>query len=151
MALKNKIEKDFKEALKAKDELKVSCLRMVKSAITAKETEGSRKELDDAGIISVISSIAKRSKESIEQFEKGGRKDLADKEKAELEFFKTYLPKELDQSELVKLVEEAIQESGAADPSEMGKVMKILMAKVQGKADGKVVSALVQEKLKTKK
>jgi len=103
--------------------------------------------LDDAGVIAVLNTSAKKAQESIEQFEKGGRPELAQKEKDELAIIKAYLPAALSEDELSGLVDEAIKESGAVGAKDMGKVMKALMPKTAGRADGKLVSALVQKKL----
>lgn len=147
MTLKERIEQDFKQAMKAKESLRLSCLRMVKSAVTMKEFEAKVKSLDDAGVMAVLNSLAKKAQESIEQFEKGGRPELAQKEKDELLIIRSYLPAALGEAELSGLVDEAIRESGAVGAKDMGKVMKALMPKVAGRADGKVLSALVQKKL----
>ncbi len=147
MTLKERIEQDFKQAMKAKESLRLSCLRMVKSAVTMKEIEAKVASLDDAGVIAVFNSLAKRALESIEQFEKGGRPELAQKEKDELLIIKSYLPVTLGEEELSGLVDEAIKESGAVGAKDMGKVMKALMLKVAGRADGKILSSLVQKKL----
>ena len=150
MTLKEKINLDLKAAIKAKDEVRLTVLRMVKSAVTNKEIADKIASLDDSQVTSVLSTLAKRANESIEQFENGGRADLADKEKAELKVIKSYLPEALSEAELLKLVDEAAKEAGAAGPKDMGKVMKVLMPKVAGKADGKLVSALVQKRLAVK-
>lgn len=150
MSLKNRIESDFIGALKNKEGLRVSCLRMIKAAIINKEFEKTSKELDDAGVVSVLSGLVKRAQESIEQFEKGGRADLAQKEKDELSIIRAYMPQALSETELAKLVDAAIAEAGALSPKDMGKVMKLLAPSVAGRADGRVVSALVQERLKAK-
>ncbi len=150
MTLKERIESDFKSALKAKDVLRLSVFRMVKTAVMNKEIEAKVMSLDDAGVITVLSSLSKKAMESIEQFEKGGRADLADKEKAELVVIKSYMPAALTDEEIINLVDQAILESGATGPKDMGKVMKVLTPKTAGRADGKIVSQLVQKKLSSK-
>lgn len=146
MSLKAKIEQDLLQALKAKDAVKVSTLRMLKAAIKNKEID-LRKELDDAQTTAILSTAVKQRKESIEQFKKGGREDLVKKEEVELALVEGYLPKSLSESEILSVVEAAIKETGAQGAKDMGKVMKAVMAKTAGRADGKVVSTLVQKKL----
>jgi len=147
---KEKIDNDFKEALKSKDEIKVSTLRLLKAAI--QNAEISKQEpLSDEEIISAIKKQVKQRKDSIDGFKKGNREDLADKESKELELLKAYLPEEIRPEELLGLIKEAIVEAEATSPGDMGKVMKLVMAKTKGAADGKTVSALVNKELsKTK-
>jgi uncharacterized protein YqeY len=147
MGLKERIESDLKSALKAGDVVRLSCLRMMKAAVFSKEIEDKCKDLEDSGVITVLNTLAKRANESIVQFEAGGRSDLVNKEKAELEIIKAYLPEALNESEVIALVDAAVLESGALGPKDMGKVMKILAPKISGRADGKIVSTLVQKKL----
>ncbi|MBI2341542.1 MAG: GatB/YqeY domain-containing protein [Deltaproteobacteria bacterium] len=147
MGLKERIESDFKSALKAGDAVRLSCLRMIKAAVFSKEIEEKCKNLEDSGIISVLNTLVKRANESISQFELGGRSDLSNKEKAELEIIKAYLPAALSESEIAALVDSAVLEACALGPKDMGKVMKILAPKISGRADGKIVSTLVQKKL----
>lgn len=146
MPLVQKIEADFKEALKSKNAEKVSCLRLLKAALKNRAIE-IRGELADGETVKVLSSLAKQRRESIEQFQKAGRDDLVQKEKRELDWIQGYLPKALPCEEIEKLADEAIRETGAAGPGDMGKVMKALMPKVTGRADGKEVSGVVQKKL----
>ena len=146
MSLKAKIEQDILQALKAKDAAKVSCLRMLKAAIKNKEID-LRKELDDGQTTAILSTFVKQRKESIEQFKKGGRDDLVKKEEAELAMVEGYLPKALSEKELEAIVATAIQETGAQGSKDLGKVMKAAMAKTAGRADGKIISALVSKKL----
>ena len=150
MTLKQKIETDFKQALKSRDAIRTSILRMVKAAITSKEIESKVKELDDNGVVSVLNSLYKKGQESIEQFEKGNRPDLANKEKAEAEILKGYLPEQLNDAELETLISRAILEVNAVGPKDVGKVMKALMPNVKGRADGKKVSELVQKRFASK-
>ena len=146
-SIKDRITEDMKKALVAGDKVELNVMRLLKSEIRYKEIEKGS-ELSDEEIISVLSSSVKRHKDSIEQFKNGGREDLAASEKVELEIIREYLPKQLDQDELAKIVDEAIREVNASVPSDLGKVMKILMPKVKGRADGKKVNELVSSKLK---
>jgi len=147
---KEKIDNDFKEALKSRDEIRVSTLRLLKAAI--QNAEISKQEvLSDDEIISAIKKQVKQRKDSIDGFKKGNREDLADKESKELEVLKAYLPDEMKPEELLGLIKEAIAETEATSPGDMGKVMKLVMAKTKGAADGRAVSALVNKELsKTK-
>jgi len=147
--LKEQLDADLKSAMRAKDEVKLSVVRMLKSAIKYREIE-LMKPLDDAGVLGVISTEIKRRKDSVEQFTAGNRKDLADKEEGELKILQTWLPAQLSDEEIKKLVEAAVRKSGAQGPKDMGAVMKLLMPDTQGKADGKVVSELVKARLSGK-
>lgn len=146
MSLKEKIENDLKEAMKAKESLKVSCLRLIKAAVKNKEIDV-RGALDDAQITSILSTLAKQRKESIEQFKKGGRDDLVKQEEAGLAILNSYLPKQMSEKEIEEIIVKTIAEVGAKDIKEAGKVMKAVMPKVAGKADGKIVNAIVLKKL----
>ena len=146
MSLKKRVEDQFKNALKSREELKVSTLRMLKAAIKNKEIE-QKKEVDDSEVVRLLSTLVKQRRESIEQYKQGGRTDLAQKEEKEILILEEYLPKPLGEEELLRIIETAIQEVGASGPKEMGQVMKALMSKVSGRADGKIVSQLVQKKL----
>jgi len=147
--LKQKLRDELKQSMIARDELKTSVLRMLISAITYYEINkgGAGYEATDEDVLSVIQSQVKQRKDSIEQFEKAGRKDLADKEKMELALLAEYMPKQLNEEEITLLVQDAISETHATSPQDMGKVMAFLMPKVKGKADGSLVSRLVKEKL----
>lgn len=161
MTLKGKIDQDFKEAFKAKDEARVSTLRMLLAAIKTKEIEKRTRlskteplekleeasKLNDEEIISVISSEIKRRKEAAEQYQQGGRPELVQKEEAEAKILVSYMPEQLSEEELRGLVKEAIKKSGASGPQEIGKVMGVLMPQVKGKADGGLVSRIVKEEL----
>jgi uncharacterized protein YqeY len=147
-SIKDKITQDMKKALAAKDKVKLSVIRLLKSEIRYKEIEKGS-ELSDDEIISVLSSSVKRHKDSIEQFEKGGREDLVAQEKEELEIIWEYMPKQLEEDELSQIVDEAIKETDVSGPSGLGKVMKIVMSKVKGRADGKSVNELALSKLKS--
>lgn len=146
MTLKHKLEQDLKAALKSRDTTTLGAVRLVVAAIKNEEL-AKRTELDDDAVIGVLSMLAKQRGESIEAFEKAGRDELAAKEKAELAVLKRYLPEALSSDELEKFIDEAIAESGAESPKDMGKVMKILAPKTKGRADGRTVSELVKKKL----
>ena len=143
MSLLQKIDDDLKTAMKASDTVKVSVLRMAKAALKNKEID-QKDALSEDDIRSVFSSLSKRSKESIEQFAKGGREDLADKERRELSVLQTYLPQELTQEELDRIIAEAIRESSAESLKDIGNVMRLVMPRVRGAADGKVVNQRVR-------
>lgn len=148
MGLREQLDADMKTALKEKDQLKLSTVRMVKSAMKYKETEpGATGPLDDTGILQVLTSEIKKRRDSVAEYEKAGRTDLAEKEQAEIAVLQGYLPAQLTAEELSKVVDEAIAEAGATGPKDMGKVMKVLTPKTQGRADGKVVADLVKQKL----
>lgn len=144
--LKEKIVEKMKSGMKTHDALTTDCMRMVMAAIKNREIE-KRGELDDAECTKVLASLAKQRSESIEMFKQGGRADLVAKEEDELALIKSFLPKALSEDELAKLVEEVISEAQASSPKDMGRVMKALAPKIQGRADGKVVSELVRQKL----
>lgn len=146
MSLLSRIEEDFKQAMTRREADKVSCLRMIKAAIKNKEID-LRGKLDDSQIVALLKTQAKQRKESIEQFEKGGRPELAAKEKSELTLIEAYLPQQMAEAEIAKLLDQAVQETGAQGAKDMGKVMKALMPKLGGRADGKLVNELVKKKL----
>lgn len=144
--LKERISEDMKAAMRSGDKGRLSAIRMLHAAVRKKEIDD-RVDLDDAGIIKVIGSLAKQRQDSIEQFKAGGRQDLVDKESAELKLLQGYLPTQLSEAELLKIVESTIAETNAKTPKDMGAVMKALLPKVAGKADGKLVSQLVSRRL----
>ena len=145
--LEEKIMNDYKEAMKAKDTLKASALNFLRAQMINLAIEKKKKKLEDADVLSVIKKQVKERQDSIEQFQKGGRLDLADKESKELEILKAYLPPSLPKDQIQKFIEEAITQLQAKDMKDMGRVMKEVTAKCAGKADGKVVSELVRERL----
>lgn len=146
MSLLKQIEKDLIEALKAGDKLKVSVLRGLKSDIKYREIAlGS--SLKDEEVLSVLDSAAKKRRESIEQFSNGGRQELADKETSELNMISAYLPQQLGEEELKEIIRATIDEAGAASLEQIGLVMKVLMPKIKGKADGKLANLLAREML----
>ena len=148
MSLAEQIEKDVIVAMKAKDPVKVSTLRMLKSALGNYLIQVKKDKAEDSEVLGIITKQAKQRRESVESFEKAGRKDLADKEKAELAILESYLPKQLTDDELRAVVQKAIVWSDAKSPADMGKLMKVLMPAVQGKADGKRVQEVVKDLLK---
>ena len=149
MDLKTTIQNDLKTAMKAQDSLKLGTLRMLISEMKKREID-KRSALDEVETQKTIASLIKQRMESVEAFEKGGRTDLADKEKAEIAVLKAYLPEQLTQSEVESLVLAAIQETGAAGPNDIGKVMKAVLAKAAGRADGKMVNEIARTKLSQK-
>ncbi len=146
MTIQTKIETDLTEALKEKKEFDCSVLRMVKSAFHNKEIE-KKSELKDEDIIEILRHEIKSRKDSVIDYEKGGRKDLAEKEEKEIALIKKYLPAELSEEEIKKVVLEAIKQLGAG-PKDFGKVMGQAMGKLKGQADGNMVSKIVKENLK---
>ncbi len=145
--LEKKIDSDIKEAMKARDKVRLGTLRMIKAALKNVQIEKRETELDDDEVIKVISGQAKRRSESIQAFEKGDRPDLVEKEKAELEIIRGYLPEQLCEQELLDIISEAVSEAGASTKSDVGKVMKLVMPRVRGRADGKQVNQLVAAQL----
>jgi uncharacterized protein YqeY len=147
MALLDRIQKDLIAAMKSKEELRLSVLRMVKTALKNKEIEKIR-PLDDAESLQVLQTLVKQRKESVEQFTKGGRSDLADKETKEIAIIETYLPAAPSDAEIESAIEAAVAETGANSPKQMGAVIKAARARLEGKSvDGKVLSDRVRQRL----
>jgi len=146
MALLQKLDEDLKTALKTSDKLKLSVLRMAKAAVKNQQIDKGR-ELQDEEILAIFSTLAKQRRESIEQFSKGGREDLAQQEKQELLILQSYMPVQLSVEELNAMILQAIKESSAENEGDMGKVMKILAPRIKGVADGKWVNNRVKELL----
>ena len=147
MTISEQVGKDLVAAMKAREELRLSVLRMAKTALKHKQVELG-KALSDDEAIAVLRTLVKQRRDSVEQFRKGGREDLAAKEEAETEILQTYLPAAASDEEIVAAVAAAITETGASGPQELGKVMKVAMQKLAGKnADGKRVSQTVRAKL----
>lgn len=144
MSLLNRLTEELKEALRAGNHIKLSVIRLLKSSIKNREIE-KMAPLTDEEIIDIIMTALKQRRESIEQFQKGGREDLVQKEKSELEILQTFLPQQLSEEELVGEIQAVIREVGASSPKDMGKVMKILMIRLKGRAEGAKVSSLVKE------
>jgi uncharacterized protein YqeY len=149
MALKDQLDADLKASMRDKDAVKLSVIRMLKSAIKYREIEA-MKPLDDAGVLQVVSGEIKRHKDSVEQFRAGNRPELVQKEEAEIAVLLGYLPAQLGEAELKAMVEAAVVRTGASGPRDMGAVMKALLPDVQGKADGRLVSELVKARLSGK-
>jgi len=149
MTVIERVDSDLKEAMRAKDTTKRGVLRMLKSALkyAAIAKSGAETELSDADAVQVIRKQAKQRQDSIESFEKGGRADLADKEKEELSILNGYLPQGMSAGEVAGIVRETIVEVGATSKAQMGAVMKALQVKVAGRVDGKTLSAEVQKQL----
>src|SRR6266481_792775 len=149
MTLQERLDLDLKEAMRARDATKLGVLRMLKSALkyAAIAKSGAETELSDGEAAQVIRKQATQRQDSIESFEKGGRTELANKEKEELSILNAYLPQAMNADELVKVVRETIGEVGATSKTQMGAVMKALQAKVAGRVDGKTLSAEVQKQL----
>lgn len=146
---KQQLQEDLKKSMLARDELRTSTLRMLVSAIGYYEIEkgGAGYKATDEDVLSVIQKQAKQRLDSIEQFKTAGRQELVDKESKELEILKSYLPAQMGEDEIKKLVDEAVTKSGASSMQDIGKVMGILMPLVKGKADGGLVSNLVKKEL----
>jgi hypothetical protein len=149
MPLKDQLDADLKAAMRDKDAVKLSVVRMLKSAIKYREIE-IMKPLDDGGVLQVISSEIKRHRDSVEQYRAGNRQDLVDKEEAEIAVLQGWLPAQLGEAELRAKVDEIVKRVGALGPKDMGAVMKALLPEVQGRADGKLVSELVKARLSGK-
>lgn len=149
MALQSQIDTDIKDAMRAKDAATLGVLRMLKSALmnAAIEKGGAGTLLDDGEAMAVVRKEVKKRQDSVEGFEKGGRQELADKEKAEIEILNTYLPQALGAEEVEALVRDAIAEAGATSRQQMGAVMKIANAKAAGRVDGRALSVEVQKQL----
>ena len=147
MSLHDRLTEDLKLAMKARDQLRMDVIRMIKAAVMNKEME-IKKDLDDAEMSRVMATMIKQRRESVEQFEKGNRAELAAKERQEITILESYLPQALSPEQLASVVDAAIQEVGACSLKEMGAVMKAVMIRVAGQTvDGKQVSELVRAKL----
>jgi len=147
MSLKSQIQEDLISAIKAKEPIKVSALRMLKAEIMKFEVSGTKKEATDEDIITLIQKQVKQRKDSEEQFRNGDREEMANKEAEEAKILSAYLPEQMSEEEVKKAVQEAITQVGANSKADMGKVMGAVMPKVKGKADGKLVNKLVMELL----
>lgn len=152
MNLKDKINEDFKSAFKAKEEARLSVLKMLKSELgnaelakRAKSGEAKDIALTDEEVLAVVAREAKKRKDSIEMFEKGGRPELAESEKNELQILSAYLPEQIPETELRELVKKAIEQSGAKEVKETGKIMAVLMPNIKGRADGALVNKIIRE------
>lgn len=143
-----KLGSDMKEAMKRKESLRLSVLRMAIAGVRNTEIIKKVKKLEEPDVIQVLQKMIKQHRESIAQFEKGGRTDLVDKETKELEVLQAYVPKEMSEEELASIVKTAVEESGFSSKADAGKVMKIVMERVKGRADGKTVNGIVLTLLK---
>jgi uncharacterized protein YqeY len=146
MSLKERITEDMKAAMRAKDAARLGAIRFLQAAIKQKEVD-ERVDADDASILAIIDKLIKQRRDSITQFEAAGRRDLVDKEQAELALLQSYLPQQLTDAELEAAVDAALAESGAAGAAAMGKVMAVLKPRIAGRADIGKASALVKKKL----
>jgi len=148
VTLKERITEDMKAAMRASDKERLSTIRMVQAAIKQREVD-ERITLDDAQVVSVLEKMVKQRKESVTQFEQGGRHDLADREKAEIALLQTYLPAQLSAAEIDAIVRDAIAATGATSVKDMGKVMGVVKSQAAGRADMGVVSARIKAALGT--
>ena len=146
MGLEERLVEEMKQAMKSNEKLRLSTIRMIRTSVKNKEIEV-RKKLEDEEIQRVIQGMLRKSEESVEQFRAGGRMDLVEKETQEMEILKSFLPKSLSQEEILKVIDEIIQENQASSLKDLGKVMKSVMSKLAGKADGKLINQLVKERL----
>lgn len=146
MTFKTKIDQDMLVAAKAKDKAALSALRLIKAALHNREIDLKR-ELDDGEFIQVLSGMVKQRRDSIEQFAKGGRTDLVEKEEADLKIIQAFMPQPLSQEEMLQEIRKAVDETGALSVRDMGKVMKALMPKLTGRVDGKLLSEMVKAAL----
>ena len=147
MSIKEQLTADMKEAMKAHEKERLTVIRSARGAIRQAEIDGGHTELDDEGVIGVLSKEVKMRKDSIEEFKKGDRQDLVDKTQAEIEVLMPYMPAQLSEAEVSELVKAAVEETGAKTQKDMGKVMGKLMSKVKGRADGKMVNNIVRSML----
>ena len=146
MPLRDQINQDMKAAMKAREQEKLDAIRLLLSAVKQREID-ERITLDDAGVIAVVEKMLKQRKDSIAQFEKAARKDLADKEKFETRILEAYLPQQLSQAEIDAIIAEAVAATGATTAADMGKVMGVVKPRLAGRADLGKVSGLVKAKL----
>ncbi|MBU5483523.1 GatB/YqeY domain-containing protein [Clostridium sp. MSJ-11] len=146
MALKERLQEDWKQALKAKEKFKANTISTAKAAILLVEKTDGRK-LDDEEIIEVLAKEVKQRREAILEFKKGNRQDLVEESEEEIKILLSYLPQQLTEDEVVEIVRQAIEESGAISMKDMGKVMAVIVPKTKGRADGKLVSEIVKKSL----
>ena len=147
MNLKEKVNEDLKEALKSGDKIRLQTIRSIRALILEFEKSGSGKEFNEEEEIKLLSSAAKKRKESIEQYKNAGRNDLAQNEEAELNIIMEYLPKQLDEKEIENKIREIAKELGAETKADFGKLMSAAMKELKGKADGKIVKLIVEKVL----
>jgi hypothetical protein len=146
MSLKETIVADMKAAMRGKEVVRLETIRLLRAAIQRREVDD-RVELDDQGVVQIIQKMVKQNSDAAEQFSKGGREDLADKEKAGISILESYLPEQMPEDEVTALIEQVISESGAESMKDMGKVMGILKARTQGRADMGAASAKIKSLL----
>jgi uncharacterized protein YqeY len=146
MSLEERLTDEMKSALRSGDKLRLSVIRMARAALKNKEIE-ERKTLDDSTIVKVISGLVKKGEESLVHFRQANRLELIEKQEKELEILRSFLPQQLSKDEILTLVDEAIKETNALEMKDLGKVMKSVMPKISGRADGKVLHQMVKEKL----
>ena len=148
MALKGKLQEDWKQALKAGDKFKATTISTVRAAILLVEkTDGRKLDEDDEQVIEVLAKEVKQRRESILEFEKGNRQDLVEQTEKEIEILLSYLPQQLTEEEIVEIVRQAVEETGANSMKDMGKLMAVVVPKTKGRADGKLVSEIVKKSL----
>ncbi len=146
MSLEERLMDEMKQAMKSNDKARLSTIRMIRAAVKNKEID-LRNKLDDDEILRVIQGMVRKSEESIEQFKAGGRMDLVEKETKEIEILRSYLPQALSKEDVIRIIDESIRETEASSLKDLGKVMKSVMPKLAGKADGKLINQLVKERL----
>ena len=144
MQLKQRLYEDLKKAMKTKDEIRTRTLRLIISSIKTLEVEKMAEATDD-DVFRVLSKECRKRVEAIEAYKKGGREDLANEEQRELEIIKSYMPKQLSEEELKEIVKNAVEETGSSSIKDLGRVMKVLMPRVKGRADGKTVNNIVRQ------
>ncbi len=146
MGLEERLVEEMKQAMKSNDKLRLSTIRMIRTALKNKEID-LRKRLSDEDILKVIQGMVKKGEEAVAQFQTGGRMDLVEKESTEIQILKSFLPEPLSREEMLRIIDETIKETQASSLKDLGKVMKPVMAKLGGKADGKLINELVKERL----
>ena len=146
MGLEERLTDEMKQAMKSSDKLRLSTIRMIRSAVKNKEIE-LRKKLGDEEIQRVIQGMVRKGEESVEQFQSGGRADLVEKEKKEIEILKSFLPQPIGQEEILRIIDQSIEETQASSLKDLGKVMKSVIPKLGGKVDGRIINQLVKERL----
>lgn len=146
MGLEERLMDEMKEAMKSNDKLRLSTIRLVRSSLKNREIE-LRRKLEDEDILRVIQGMVRKGEESIEQFQAGGRLDLVEKERKEIEILKSFLPQPISNEEILSIIDESIKETQASSLKDLGKVMKLVISKLGGRADGKLINQLVKERL----
>ena len=146
MGLEERLVEEMKQAMKSNDKLRLSTIRMIRSTVKNKEIE-QRSQLTDEGITKAIQGLVRKGEESVEQFRVGGRMDLVEKEEKEIEILKSFLPLPFSREEILRAIDKSIEETQASSLKDLGKVMKSVIPKLGGKADGKLINQLVKERL----